>query len=360
VTRFHLEQKDIAMGSRRGATLSYIVSAASLLSSTSSCLRSRSFLITGATDGIGRHTSQLLASDGHSLLIHGRKSSSDQNVVSLLRDLESRGAKHVSYVQADLGDLEQVFSLAEDVLAELRSWQSLSSPAVPALDCLINNAGVFDPTPRHSKQGYDMTMAVNVLAPFVLTRRLLPCLIRGEDVRIITTSSISQSRTMPDLNSLFARKDDSGNYDYTPLPYSGHAFYSHSKLGDLLFSMKLANVLSSYQPSEDLKRQMANNASTLENIQRIQCLTMDPGTVNTKMLLAGWGPCGISVKDANNTYKLATSEEYAFGSRMKSGSYHFGGGPSHDAKDEIKLHALFSKLSDCTGVSYDDLSRDCF
>jgi NAD(P)-dependent dehydrogenase (short-subunit alcohol dehydrogenase family) len=176
------------------------------MSSTSSSLRSRSFLITGATDGIGRHTSQRLASDGHSLLIHGRKSSSDQNVVSLLRDLESRGAKHVSYVQADLGDLEQVLGLAEDVMKELRSWQSLSSPAVPALDCLINNAGVFDPTPRHSTQGYDMTMAVNVLAPFVLTRRLLPCLIRGEDVRIITTSSISQSRTSPDLNSLFARK----------------------------------------------------------------------------------------------------------------------------------------------------------
>ena len=44
---------------------------------------------------------------------------------------------------------------------------------------------------------------------------------------------------------------------------------------------------------------------------------------------------------------------------VKSGSYHFGGGPSHDAKDEMKLDALFSKLSDCTGVSYDDLSRDC-
>ena len=340
--------KEGYMCSRRGATLSIYIaslfSSSMSLSSTSSSIRSRSFLITGATDGIGRHTSQRLASDGHSLLIHGRKSSSDQNVLSLLRDLESRGAKHVSYVQADLGDLEQVLGLAEDVMKELRSWQSLSSPAVPALDCLINNAGVFDPTPRHSTQGYDMTMAVNVLAPFVLTRRLLPCLIRVEDVRIITTSSISQSRTSPDLNSLFARKDDGGNYDYTPLPYSGHAFYSHSKLGDLLFTVKLANVLSGYQPTE-----------------RIQCLTMDPGTVNTKMLLAGWGPCGISVKDANNTYKLATSEEYAFGSRMaKSGSYHFGGGPSNDAKDEIKLDALFSKLSDCTGVSYDDLSRDCF
>lgn len=253
--------------------------------------------------------------------------------------------------------------MASDVISTLRSWQSsLSSTGeegdddvatdpntTPALDCLINNAGVFDPTPRISTQGYDMTMAVNVLAPFVLTRLLLPCLVRGNEPRIITTSSVSQSRTLPNLNSLFEPS----------LPYSAHSSYSHSKLGDLLFTVQLAKVLSSYAPKEeDLP---LRSSHLLDNLRRIQCLTMDPGTVNTKMLLAGWGPCGISVNDANNTYKLATMAEYAHGaSGAKSGSYHFGWGMSRDAHDGTKLVDFWNMMSDCTDISYDDLSRDCF
>ena len=80
-----------------------------------------------------------------------------------------------------------------------------------------------------------------------------------------------------------------------------------------------------------------------------------------KMLLAGWGMCGIPVGEANNTYILATSDEYAFGARAaKSGSYHFGWGMSDYARDDVRLVDFWNKLSDCTGVSYDDLSRDCF
>ena len=74
----------------------------------------------------------------------------------------------------------------------------------------------------------------------------------------------------------------------------------------------------------------------------LQCLTMDPGTVNTKMLLAGWGACGIPVSKANNTYKLATSEEYAWG-RVENGSYHFGWGASRDANNSKKLNDFWSK-----------------
>lgn len=63
----------------------------------------------------------------------------------------------------------------------------------------------------------------------------------------------------------------------------------------------------------------------------------------------------------NNTYNLAMSEEYAFGSCMaKTAFYHFGGGPSNNAKDLMKLDEIFSKLYKCTGVRYDDLSSDCF
>ena len=37
---------------------------------------------------------------------------------------------------------------------------------------------------------------------------------------------------------------------------------------------------------------------------------MDPGTVNTKMLLAGWGPCGIDIEQATDTFQLATDPKF--------------------------------------------------
>lgn len=246
--------------------------------------------------------------------------------------------------------------MAVDVL---RDWQNISDRhVVPALDVLINNAGVFDPEPRLSIQGYDSTMAVNVMAPFVLTRKLLPLLVRGNQVRIITTSSISQSWQLPDLDSLFARKLNEKDYDNKPLSYSAHSSYSHSKLGDLMITAQLARLFSNYQVDSSVEIYLNDTQrKLLDNMRRIQCLTMDPGTVNTKMLLAGWGPCGISVRNANNTYKLATDESYAYG-RVENGSYHFGGGGSRDARDTSKLDQFFHKLSRCTGFDYGDLS-DC-
>ena len=58
--------------------------------------------------------------------------------------------------------------------------------SILVLDCLINNAGIFDPELRRSLQGYDSMLAVNV------TRTLLPCLVRVENAYIVTMSSVSQ------------------------------------------------------------------------------------------------------------------------------------------------------------------------
>lgn len=176
-------------------------------------------------------------------------------------------------------------SLADNAVEVLRDWQNKD---VPGLDVLINNAGIFDPEPRHSAQGYDSTMAVNVLAPFVLTRKLLPSLVHGDQPRIITTSSISQSRELPDLESLFARKSETGEYDTKPLSYSAHSCYGHSKLGDLMMNTQLARLFSNYEKPLGPKNNLVLlQMELLNNLRRIQCLTMDPGTVNTKMLLAG-------------------------------------------------------------------------
>ena len=284
----------------------------------------RTILITGATDGIGKHTAQKLASDGNHLLVHGRQ---PKLGVQLEQDLRNRGASSVRYFNSDLADLVQVEQLANQVLhATTKDGDNI----YPKLDVLINNAGVFDPpSPAKSAQGYDQTWAVNVMAPFLLTRRLLPLLAASEDPcpRIITTSSISQSYELPNLEELF---------DKSTHPKSAHRAYSDSKLGDLMFTVHLSKLLNEYP-----------------RLQKIKCLTMDPGTVNTKMLIAGWGACGINVHQANNTYKLATA--YGAEQNVKSGSYHFGGGGSRDAQNSDKLQALFTKLEECTGCTYSDI-----
>eukprot|EP00804_Cyclotella_cryptica_P027821 CCRYP_009241-RA/>CCRYP_009241-RA protein AED:0.16 eAED:0.13 QI:0/-1/0/1/-1/1/1/0/354 len=344
--------------------------AVSALCTESYTMGTRTFMITGATDGIGKHTAERLASDRNAVIIHGRKSRSHPIVTSIIQDLESRGAANVCYLQADFNDAKQVELMADAAVDVLRDWQQQKAPKrdmsqIPALDVLINNAGVFDPKPRHSLQGYDSTIAVNVMAPFVLTRKLLPCLAHGDEARIITTSSISHSWQLPDVDRLFSRKlsdtagEESSEPDNQPLSYSAHSFYSHSKLCDMMFTSQLAKILSNYEVPTSIENKINDSQrNLLRKLKRIQCLTMDPGTVNTKMLLAGWGACGINVKTANNTYELATSSDYVYG-KVENGSYHFGGGGSRDSRDKKKLNEFWHKLATCTGYDYEDLS-DCF
>ena len=277
----------------------------------------RTFFITGATDGIGRHTAMKLACDGHRVLVHGRKSPESDVVRDLLADLHSHGAHHsTKYLQADLLDLREVSQLAEDVQKETQK-----------LDVLINNAGEFDPDEKASAQGYDATWAVNVLAPFKLTMLLLPVIAKGTDPRIITTSSISQSTSLPSVLE---------NIGVVGGPYSRpHPAYSLSKLGDHLFTVGLADRL---------------RASSDPKLSGIKCLTMDPGTVNTKMLVAGWGDCGIPISEADNTYDLAASNV----DHLESGSYSFGGTGSEDASRPEKVNKLWNLLEKQTGVVYSE------
>ena len=52
------------------------------------------------------------------------------------------------------------------------------------------------------------------------------------------------------------------------------------------------------------------NITSNEKVSGPTLINMDPGTVNTKMLLASYGPCGIQVEDALDTFKLATDEKF--------------------------------------------------
>ena len=273
--------------------------------------RGRVVLVTGATDGIGRHTAARLAGAGAEVLVHGR---SEQRVADAVALLQRSGGTARGFV-ADLSSLDDTRRLAKEVAA-----------AAPALHALINNAGVFAPAGERrvlTRDGLETTFAVNVAAPFLLGAALLPQLRAASAAVLVNTASISHAgvgRALP-LDNLQGE-----------LRWSAHRAYSLSKLCVVMFTLAQARRLAA-----------------AGNSHGVRAVTLDPGTVNTKMLLAGWGPCGIEVEDADDTAWAATAAAVA------SGAYYVGrreATPDAPARDQAAQEALWQRLVAITGADF--------
>ena len=172
-------------------------------------------LVTGSTEGLGLAAAQQLIRAGHTVLIHGR---SQAKVASVVESLAS-GGRAKGYV-ADLSLMSEVRQLGSQVAAD---W--------PQMDGLLNNAGSFDGDYTGNRvvtsEGNEYTLAVNVLAPFLLTALLLPSLKASGAGRVVISSSVS----MGEASSL-----DDLQLEST---YSGHRAYSLSKLCDAMLSQEL-------------------------------------------------------------------------------------------------------------------------
>lgn len=174
-------------------------------------------LITGATDGIGKRTALLLAGRKAHVLIHGRNRDKLARAVAELK--EASANENIEGFAADLSSLAEVRGLAEQVLAQH-----------PELDVLINNAGVGSADEGLSKEGYELRFAVNYLAPFLLTRLLLPGLKRAAPARIVNVASAGQHPI--DFDDVMLEKG-----------HSGSRAYSQSKLALIMFTIDLAAEL---------------------------------------------------------------------------------------------------------------------
>jgi NAD(P)-dependent dehydrogenase (short-subunit alcohol dehydrogenase family) len=170
----------------------------------------KTILITGSTDGIGLLTANSLAEAGHKVLLHGR------NARKLEAALAEVGGNAES-VLADLSDLRAVSAMA----AEVRN-------RCDRLDVLINNAGVLRAPETVTSDGLDVRFAVNAIAPYLLTKELLP--IVPKDGRVINLSSAAQARVNVD-----------GMAGKLPLDEMGA--YAQSKLALTIWSQELARGL---------------------------------------------------------------------------------------------------------------------
>lgn len=117
-------------------------------------------LITGATDGIGKVTALELAKKGHHVIIHGRNEAKAQKMVDEIKN--ESGNEHIKYLIADLFSMTAIKKMVETFQEDYDH-----------LDVLINNAGaVLDNERRSTKDGIEQTMALNVIAPFLLNQLL--------------------------------------------------------------------------------------------------------------------------------------------------------------------------------------------
>jgi NAD(P)-dependent dehydrogenase (short-subunit alcohol dehydrogenase family) len=168
-------------------------------------------LITGATDGLGRHVARDLAAQGWTILVHGRSREKAEETLP--------GAR--VYV-ADLSSLAEVRRLADEVLAN-----------EPRLDALVNNAGLGTASTdgrQESADGLELLFAVNYLSHFLLTTRLLELLRRSAPASIVNVSSAGQQAI---------------EFDDVQLErgWSGTRAYCQSKLAQILFTISLAERL---------------------------------------------------------------------------------------------------------------------
>jgi len=178
------------------------------------------YLITGASDGIGLHASRQIAEHGGHVVMVGRNPG--KTAAALEQVQEAAPDARVESMLCDFASQASVRELAERVLAEQ-----------PRLDVLVNNAGTVYAERTVTDDGIEATFAVNHLGGFLLTELLKERLIESAPARIVFTSSVGHHRGSMDL-------DDPG---FEHGGYQIMRAYGRSKLANILYARYLAREL---------------------------------------------------------------------------------------------------------------------
>ena len=178
-----------------------------------------SCLITGATNGIGVETARELFDRGAKLTVLCRSESKGNT----LREALGAGPEQIDLLLCDMTSLTEVRQAAQQYLDSGKP-----------LDLLVNNAGVVNTERRLSQDGYEEMLAVNHLAPFLLTTQLLPLIEQSDYARIVNVASHAHH---------FVK---GMGFDDLQLEKKFKTFgaYGRSKLANMLFTRELAQRLA--------------------------------------------------------------------------------------------------------------------
>ncbi len=179
-------------------------------------------IVTGPTSGIGKATALELARRGATVVLVCRNRQKGEEAV---REIQAQ-AQHctIDLFIADLSSQQQI-----------RAFAAEFSHKFDRLHLLINNAGAMFPRRAESVDGMEMTLAVNHLAPFLLTNLLLDKLKSGGDARIVNVNSDAHEQGKIDFTDLqMLRRYRRG---------MGMRAYANAKLANLLTVYELAGRL---------------------------------------------------------------------------------------------------------------------
>jgi NAD(P)-dependent dehydrogenase (short-subunit alcohol dehydrogenase family) len=288
----------------------------------------RSAVVTGATGGLGYETALVLARAGADVVLTGRDDRKGQAAIERV-GREALGAR-VSYERLDLASLASIADFAQRMQSR------------PALDMLINNAGVMAlPRRQTTADGFEMQFGTNYLGHFALTARLLPLLGKASAPRVVCVSSLAHRAALIDFNDLQGQR-----------VYSAWKAYGQSKLAMLVFALEL---------------QRRSDAAGWN----VKSIAAHPGFARTGLFASGPGGLlslasdfaapffGQSAADGARPILFAATKENA-----KPGGYYGPGGlgelrgpPSQalimpQARDTTRARRLWEVSETLTGVTF--------
>jgi NAD(P)-dependent dehydrogenase (short-subunit alcohol dehydrogenase family) len=252
----------------------------------------QTIFITGATDGLGRALAHRLAATGHSLLLHGRD---QQKLDDTAAEIATQhGVIKPGTFRADLASLAEVRRLA----------------ATGRLDVFVSNAGIGFGEPdgrerRTSADGYELRFAVNYLAGFLLTARLLPLLQLSASARIVNVASLGQAPL--DFDDLMLERD-----------YSGIRAYCQSKLAQIMSGFELAARLPGGQVTVNSLHPATFMPTKMVLAERTSVDTLEEGVDSTERLVSDPALAGVTGRFFDHTREAtADAQAYDAGARAQ-------------------------------------------
>jgi NAD(P)-dependent dehydrogenase (short-subunit alcohol dehydrogenase family) len=296
-------------------------------------LGGRVAIVTGANSGLGYVTSRELARNG-------------ARVVLACRD-DVRGKEAVARLIADVPKADvELRSLDMADLASIRTFADNIQASYPAVDLLVNNAGVMAIPRRETKDGFEMQFGTNHLGHFALTGLLLPLMVTQPGARVVTVSSAAHKPGRIDFDDIMHERR-----------YRRWRVYSASKLANLLFTYEFQRRLTAID--SPLMSVAAHPGTAATNLVR-------PGAEGNplKRLVMVYGVRVFGQSEAQG----ALPQLYAATAPDVKGGEYFGpngigesrGYPkrvdsSSASKDTEAASRLWALSEDLTGVTYDAL-----
>ena len=277
------------------------------------------FVVTGASSGVGLATADALAMAGAHVVMAVRNQGKGEEAASTITPANG-GSVEVGIV--DIANLDSVRAFAD---------------TIGDIDVLINNAGILAVPYALTREGVEMHFATNHLGHYALTNLLLP---RIRD-RVVVVASASHKAGDLQLDDL----------DWARRGYKAYAAYAASKLANLQFLTELDRRLT--QAHSTIRATGAHPGSTGTNI------TAHSGS-GVREMVGGWGHrvTGMPTwKGALPTLYAATMDipgNSYIGPTGMFGLYGWPGDASRtpDSLDSAAARALWDRSEELTGISF--------